>query len=52
MVMTAQTQTDVILGLVLVEILNGKLSDQTLSLVVAINLYDVPPPLDHLVGFL
>lgn len=52
MVMTAQTQTDVILGPLLVEILNGKLSDQTLSLVVAINRDNVPPPLDHLVGFL
>jgi len=37
---------------VLVEILNGKLSDQTLALVVAINRDDVPPPLDHLVGLL
>jgi hypothetical protein len=52
MVMTVQTQTDVILGLVLVELLNGNLSDQTLALVAAINRDDIQPPLDHLVGFL
>lgn len=52
MVTAVQTQANVILGLALVEILNGDLSDQTLALVAAINRDDVPPPLDHLVGFL
>jgi hypothetical protein len=52
MVIAVQAHADIILGLVLVELLNGKLSDQNLTLVATLSRDDVPPPLDHLVSFL
>ena len=52
MVIAVQAHADIILGLVLVELLNGKLSDQNLALVATLNRDNVSPPLDHLVGFL
>ena len=48
----AQTQTDVILGLALVELLNGKLSDQSIQLLATIDSENVPAPFNHLLGFI
>jgi len=45
-----QTSTNIILGLALVELLNGELTDQTLQLIGTLT--DVPAPLNHLVGFI
>jgi len=46
------TQTDVIIGMALVEILNGNLSDETIAAIGSIKYRDVPPPLNHLVGYI
>ena len=47
-----QTQTDVALALAISELLSGKLSDQTIHMLAAIERKDVPAPLDHLLSFI
>jgi hypothetical protein len=41
-----------IIGVALVEILNGELSDETIMAIGSIKYRDVPPPLNHLVGYI
>jgi hypothetical protein len=50
--LTTNISTHVIIGMALVEILNGELSDQTIAAVGSINYQEVPPPLNHLVGYI
>ena len=50
--LTTNISTNVIIGLALVEILNGELTDQTIAAVGSINYQEVPPPLNHLVGYI
>ena len=50
--LTTNISTNVIIGLALVEILNGELTDQTIQLMATIQRDEVPAPLDHLVGFI
>ena len=44
-------QTSVI-GVALVEILNGELSDETIAAIDAIKRDDIPHPLNHIVGYI
>lgn len=44
-------QTSVI-GVALVEILNGELSDETIAAIDAIKRDDIPLPLNHIVGYI
>ena len=50
--LTTNISTNVIIGMALVEILNGELTDQTIAAVGSINYQEVPPPLNHLVGYI
>jgi len=50
--LTTNISTNVIIGMALVEILNGELTDQTIAAVCSINYQEVPPPLNHLVGYI
>ena len=50
--LTTNISTNVIIGMALVEILNGELTDQTIAAVCSINYQGVPPPLNHLVGYI
>ena len=50
--LTTNISTNVIIGMALVEILNGELTDQTIAAVCSINYREVPPPLNHLVGYI
>jgi len=50
--LTTNISTNVIIGMALVEILNGELTNQTIAAVGSINYREVPPPLNHLVGYI
>src|ERR1700752_4292309 len=50
--LTTNISTNVIIGMALVEILNGELTDQTIAAFCWINYQEVPPPLNHLVGYI
>jgi hypothetical protein len=51
--MVANTQTQAnILGAAIVELLNGKLTDETIAAVDTINRDDVPEPLNTMVGYM
>jgi hypothetical protein len=50
--LTTNISTNVIIGMALVEILNGELTDQTIAAVGSINYQEVPPPLNHLVAYI
>ena len=50
--LTTNISTHVIIGMALVEILNGELTDQTIAAVGSINYQEVPPQLNHLVGYI
>jgi hypothetical protein len=50
--LTMNISTHVIIGMALVEILNGELTDQTIAAVGSINYQEIPPPLNHLVEYI